>query len=219
MMIVFKNTDVFNFENAIRGARNPMNSWNKSDSHYCGDRFVLGEVDLALAKRLCKAGSDHRKFMRQIFVSVDILAPLYWWKEFDTYKIGTTANSTSTMHKIHSKPFEIKDFSYDKMNDGALECLNNIIKYLEKFRIEFNSTNDKNNWYSIIQLLPSSYNQMRTCTMSYENLVNMHSVRKQHKLNEWLEFCKWIENLPYAFDLIVKTEKYADRVTKTEAVL
>ena len=158
-----------------------------------------------LRKKLCAAGSDHRKFMRQIFVSVDILAPLYWWKEFDTYKVGTTTSSTSTMHKIHSKPFDCQDFSHDKMNEQALECLNNTIKTLEELRLEFISTNNKNCWYSIIQLLPSSYHQVRTCTMSYENLVNMYSARKQHKLNEWLEFCMWIESLPYAHDLIVQT--------------
>ena len=204
-MITFKETDVFNFENAIRGARNPLSSWSKSDSLCSNGNFVMGEQDLIFAKRLCKAGSDHRKFMRQIFVSVDILAPLYCWKEFDTYKVGTTACSTSTMHKIHSKPFDCQDFSHDKMNTQTLECLRSMIKHLEELRLEFISTQNKIYWYSMIQLLPSSYNQMRTCTMSYENLVNMYPARKQHKLDEWIAFCTWIEGLPYAHDLIVQT--------------
>jgi len=203
-MILIDKYNVMNFENAIRGARNPMNSWDRSDSYFNEQgEFILGPNDLELAKKLCKAGPDHRKFMRQIFVSVDITAPLYWWKEFDTYKVGTTANSTSTMHKIHSKPFDLQDFSHDKMCGSALEHLNILIEQLESLRLKFIETKDKTYWYSIIQLLPSSYNQLRTCTMTYENLKNMHFARKNHKLDEWHAFCRWIESLPYAMDLIV----------------
>jgi len=195
--------DVYNFENAIRGARNPMNSWNKYDSRIGenGD-FVFGENDLDLARKLCKAGTDHRKFMRQILVCVDINAPLYWWKEFDTYKVGTTANSTSTMHKIHSKPFEMNDFSHDKLDDFGKQVLGDLLAYLEKLRVTFNQSKDKAAWYEIIQLLPSSYNQLRTCTMSYENLATMFGARRSHKLDEWKDFCSWIESLPYTKELI-----------------
>jgi hypothetical protein len=192
-----------NLENAMRGARNPMNSWAKTDSSYNEDgEYVLGENDLDLAKRLCKSGSDHRKFIRQIFVSVDITAPLYWWKEYDTYKVGTVANSTSTMHKIHSKPFEAADFSCDKMDADTLECFQKLLEYLEVLRGKYNETKDKTYWYSLIQLLPSSYNQMRTCTFNYENLINMYHARKNHKLDEWYVFCDWIERLPYSKELI-----------------
>jgi hypothetical protein len=193
-----------NFDNAIRGARNPLNSWAKLDSSFDenGD-FVFGENDLDLAKRLAKAGSDHRKFLRQIFVSVDITAPLYWWKEFDTYKVGTVANSTSTMHKIHSKPFSLEDFSVDKMNEKALNSINRTIAELEELRLEYLETKDKETWYSIIQLLPSSYNQMRTVTMNYENLISMYYARCAHKLSEWHVYCDWIKSLPYAEDLIL----------------
>ena len=157
-----------NLENAMRGARNPMNSWNRTDSYYDenGD-YILGENDLDLAKRLSHAGTDHRKYMRMIFVSVDITAPLYWWKEYDTYKVGTVANSTSTMHKIHSKPFELSDFSVDHMTDESLEKMKGFIDYLETVRNRFIETKDKAHWYDMIQLLPSSYNQMRTCTFNY----------------------------------------------------
>ena len=202
-MIKITEVNVYNIENAIRGMRNPMNSWNKNDS--CFDnfgRYVLGKNDLELAKKLCRAGSDHRKFMRQIFVSADILAPLYWWKEYDTYKVGTTANSTSTMHKLHAKPFELDDFSHDMLDGGGIETLSYIIGALEKIREKYNESKDITEWYKIIQLLPSSYNQLRTCTMSYENLINMHSARKTHKLQEWREFCDWIITLPYANELI-----------------
>jgi hypothetical protein len=192
-----------NIENAIRGARNPMNSWSYIDSYYDQNgNYILGENDLSLATRLCKAGSDHRKFLRQIFVSVDITAPLYWWKEFDTYKVGTTANSTSTMHKIHSKSFELDDFSYDKMDNDSKEVLNFMINHLEKLRINYNETKDKSCWYSIIQLLPSSYNQTRTCSMSYENIRNMYFARKAHKLQEWHNFCEWIRSLPYSENML-----------------
>ena len=206
-MIALDRTCVMNMENAMRGARNPMNSWARTDSYYNENReFVFGENDLNLAQRLCKSGSDHRKFIRQIFVSVDITAPLYWWKEYDTYKIGTVANSTSTMHKIHSKPFETEDFSCDKMNTDTLDCLKNLIEYLEGLRIKYNETKDKTYWYSIIQLLPSSYNQMRTCTFNYENLINIYHSRKNHKLDEWHVFCDWIDQLPYAKELITFTK-------------
>lgn len=202
-MITIERTQVMNLENAIRGARNPMNSWNRMDSYYNEDGvFVLGENDLSLAVRLARAGSDHRKFFRQIFVSADITGPIYWWKEFDTYKVGTAANSTSTMHKIHSRPFEASDFSCEKMNPEARATLDFVIERLEALRLRYNETKDKEYWYSIIQLLPSSYNQMRTCTMNYENLVNIYYARRNHKLDEWHEVCAWIRTLPYAAELI-----------------
>lgn len=197
-MIKFERTDVMNFENAMRGARNPMNSWGRMDSYYDDNgNFILGENDSDLAKRLVKAGNDHRKFIRQIFVSVDITAPLYWWKEYDTYKVGTVANSTSTMHKITSKQFDIEDFSHDRMNDATIEQMKNVINHLESLRVQFIETKDKDIWYSIIQFLPSSYNQMRTCTLNYENILNIYHSRKNHKLDEWHTFCDWAETLPY----------------------
>lgn len=193
-----------NFENAIRGARNPMNSWGRMDSFYNENgEFVMGEADLDLAMRLCRAGSDHRKFLRQIFVSVDITAPLYWWKEFDTYKVGTVANSTSTMHKIHSQPFDIDQFSCDRMTPETLEFMQGIVERLEQIRGEYLKEKDKRHWYDLIQLLPSSYNQMRTCTLNYEILINIYRARKEHKLDEWHVLCDWIKSLPYADKLIV----------------
>ena len=202
-MIKIDKTCVMNLENAMRGARNPMNSWNRQDSYYDEKgNYVLGPNDLDLAKRLAKAGSDHRKFIRQIFVSVDFNAPLYWWKEFDTYKVGTVANSTSTMHKIASKPFTMDDCSHDKMNETALRSLSQVIETLEALRQAYLETKDKELWYSMIQLLPSSYNQLRTVTMNYETLVNIYHARKHHKLAEWHVVCEWIETLPYAKDLI-----------------
>lgn len=209
-MILLEKTSVMNFENAIRGARNPLNSWAKMDSQTNLDgSFSFGKQDLDLAKRLCKAGSDHRKFVRQIFISVDITAPLYWWKEFDTYKVATVANSTSTMHKIHSKPFSINDFSTDKMTDSALAIMNNFVSDLEKIRLAYMESNkddsekprDKTLWYSLIQLLPSSYNQKRTVTMNYENVVGMFHSRKDHKLQEWHVFCDWILKLPFITEM------------------
>lgn len=203
-MIKLERTSVMNLENAMRGARNPMNSWGRMDSSYDENHaYVLGPNDLDLAKRLRKAGSDHRKFIRQIFVSVDITAPLYWWKEYDTYKVATVANSTSTMHKIHNKPFERADFSCDHMTDGTLAFMDTVIERLEKIRLEYIETKDKAQWYDLIQLLPSSYNQMRTCTMNYETLVNIYFARQHHKLTEWHEFCDWIKTLPYAQELII----------------
>ena len=204
-MIKIERVSVMNLENAIRGARNPMNSWARMDSEYDSEgNYVLGENDLDLAKRLAHAGSDHRKFLRQIFVSVDITAPLYWWKEFDTYKVGTVANSTSTMHKVHSKPFERDDFSFDRLDEGGLRALDAIIAYLEEERIKFNENKEeRQHWHNIIQILPSSYNQMRTVTMNYENLINMYYARKSHKLAEWHTYCDFIKSLPYANELIL----------------
>ena len=203
-MLAIKEIEVMNLKNAIRGARNPMNSWAKSDSYFNENgEYVLGENDLSLGLRLRKAGGDHRKFMRQIFVTMDITAPMYWWKEFDTYKVGTVANSTSTMHKITSMPFDISHFSTDKMDKATKEFMQGIVEYLEKLRLNFLETKDKQIWYDIIQLLPSSYNQMRTCTMNYENLVNIYHARKNHKLDEWHTFCDYVRSLPYADELII----------------
>ena len=203
-MIKIERTSVMNFENAIRGARNPLNSWARMDSEYDEDgNYILGENDLSLAIRLAKAGNDHRKFLRQIFVSVDITAPLYWWKEFDTYKVGTVANSCSTMHKIHAKAFERDDFSCDRLDEDGLRALDALIEYLEGERVKFcEDKNNKQSWHNMIQFLPSSYNQMRTVTMNYENLINMYYARKTHKLAEWHTYCDWIMSLPYANELI-----------------
>ena len=196
-MLTLKNTSVMNFENAIRGARNPMNSWGRMDSHTEPDgSFVFGPNDLDLAMRLAKAGSDHRKYLRMVFVSVDVTAPLYWWKEYDTYKVATVANSTSTMHKIHSKPFSMDDFSCDHMTDGTKKFMETVVAELENIRLRFKETKSKDDWYDMIQLLPSSYNQMRTCTFNYETLINIYRARKNHKLAEWHTFCDWIETLP-----------------------
>lgn len=222
-MIKLEKTSVMNFENAIRGARNPMNSWDRSDSYFANytdtsgmkykqldfyddittDWMTLGENDLNLAKRLVKAGSDHRKFLRQIFVSVDITAPLYWWKEFDTYKVATVANSCSTMHKIHAKQFTFDDFSHEHLYSRfgesyeAMDCLTDIIDCLNKYRDLYLDTKDKLWWWQMIQLLPSSYNQLRTVTLNYETLINIYHARKHHKLDEWHTVCDWIETLPY----------------------
>ena len=194
---------VMNLENAIRGARNPLNSWAKSDSFYDGaGQYVLGPNDLDLAVRLCRAGSDHRKFIRQILVSMDITAPLYWWKEFDTYKVGTVANSTSTMHKIHAKPFTLEDFSTDHMTPASLEQFERFLGYLEQVRLRFLDTKDKAHWYDLIQLLPSSYNQMRTVSLNYEVLANLYYARRGHKLDEWHTLCHTILALPYARQLL-----------------
>ena len=206
-MIRFERTSVMNLENAMRGARNPLNSWARSDSYYDENHnYVLGPNDLDLTKRLRKAGSDHRKFLRQVMVSVDITAPIYWWKEYDTYKVATVANSTSTMHKIHSKPFELDDFSHDHLTPDGLELLTFIISRLEEIRLRFVEEKKKEDWYDLIQLLPSSYNQMRTCTLNYETLINIYHARKNHKLQEWHTFCDWIETLPYGKELIVCQE-------------
>ena len=203
-MLKAERISVMNLENAIRGARNPLNSWARMDSYYDEDGdFVLGDNDIALATKLAKAGSDHRKFLRQVFVSMDITAPLYWWKEFDTYKVGTVANSTSTMHKIHSKPFTREDFSYDRMDEGGLRMLDAVVAYLEEERLRFiENKEDRTPWHNIIQMLPTSYNQMRTVTMNYENLINIYYARRNHKLAEWHTLCAWIMSLPYAEQLI-----------------
>lgn len=202
-MIKIERISVMNFENAIRGARNPLNSWERSDSRYAEDgNFILGENDLALARKLCRAGSDHRKFIRQILVSVDITAPLYWWKEFDTYKVATVANSTSTMHKIHAKAFELSDFSTDHMTETAQKKFRDYIAFLEETRTIYLENKEKKYWYDLIQLLPSSYNQLRTVTLNYETLTNMYYARKNHKLDEWRTYCDWIQTLPYAMDMI-----------------
>ena len=207
-MITIERTSVMNFENAIRGARNPMNSWNRMDSFYDEQRnFIMGPNDLNLAQRLAREGSDHRKFIRQIFVSVDFTAPLYWWKEYDTYKVATVANSTSTMHKIASKPFTLDDFSHERMNTQAQEALAHTVSVLEDLRKDYLETKDKETWYSMIQLLPSSYHQMRTCTLNYETLMNIYYARRNHKLDEWHTVCDWIASLPYAKELILAVEE------------
>ena len=202
-MIRLERTAVMNLENALRGMRNPMNSWDRSDSYVDGDgAFVVGDADLELAERLAKSGTDHRKYLRMIFVSVDVTAPLYWWKEYDTYKVGTVANSTSTMHKIHAKPFSREDFSCDRMSDFALACLDHTIEVLEDRRLKYLETKDTAYWHDMIQLLPTSYNQMRTTALNYETLVNIYYARRNHKLPEWHVYCDWIAGLPYADRLI-----------------
>ncbi|MGL4362031.1 MAG: hypothetical protein ACRCSG_01930 [Cellulosilyticaceae bacterium] len=204
-MIAIEKISVMNIENAMRGARNPLNSWERSDSEYDENgEYILGENDLSLATRLCKAGSDHRKFIRQIFVTMDITAPLYFWKEFDTYKVGTVANSTSTMHKIHSQPFAIEQFSHDQMTENTLKQMISVVDYLEEVRLRFLETKSKDDWYDMIQFLPSSYNQMRTVTMNYEVLSNMYHSRKNHKLKEWHTFCDMIQKLPYANEMMIR---------------
>lgn len=196
-MITLDHTTVMNLDNAYRGMRNPLSSWDKSDSYFdANGNFVVGEADRALAVKLVRSGSDHRKFIRQIFVSVDITAPLYWWKEYDTYKVATVANSTSTMHKIHAKPFSREDFSCERMTPAALACLDNVIATLEERRRVFVETKDRSAWDDMIQLLPTSYHQMRTCTMNYETLLNIYYARRNHKLPEWHVLCEWIESLP-----------------------
>ena len=203
-MIKIERWKVMNLDGALHGARNPMNSWSRSDSYYDeSGEFIVGPADLKLGRGLVASGSDHRKFIRQIFVSVDVTAPLYWWKEYDTYKIGTVANSCSTMHRIHSKSFSQSDFSHDRMSPEALKQLNRLIEFLESERVLYNETKDQTHWHNMIQLLPTSYNQMRTCTMNYENLINIYSARRNHKLAEWHSFCRWIEELPYSDSLIL----------------
>ena len=203
-MLKVERISVMNLENAMRGARNPLNSWARSDSYYDENgQYILGENDLGLAKRLARAGSDHRKYLRQRFISVDVTAPMYWWKEYDTYKVATVANSTSTMHKIHSKEFSRDDFSLDKLDEDSVAFFDTIIAKLEELRLKYTETKDKQYWYDIIQLLPSSYNQMRTCSLNYETLINIYYARKGHKLDEWHTFCDFIKTLPYAKDLIM----------------
>lgn len=200
-MINIIEYDVFGMAYAIEGMRNPMNSWDKSDSNFIWEdrTYLLGKNDETLAKRLINAGEDHRKFMRMIHVQATVNAPLYWWKEYDTYKVGTVANSCSTMHTIHKSPFSLEDFSHEYLSDGEYgnkELLNCIITCLNVAREKFIETKDRNHWYQMIQLLPSSYNQMRTIDLNYEVLFKMYHARKNHKLDEWREFCEWIEYLP-----------------------
>jgi hypothetical protein len=216
-MIKLEKTEVFGFEAAIRGMRNPMNSWDKSDSDFgfyydLPDdyeptwRNEVGENDLRLMKQLSGAGNDHGKFLRMINVTLDITAPLYWWKEFDTYKVGTVANSCSTMHKIHAKEFELDDFSCEHL--GELECreMNCIIDILNRNREGFIESKDKYYWWNMIQLLPSSYNQKRTVQLNYQVLKAMYHARKNHKLDEWHIFCDWVETLPYSELITMKVE-------------
>lgn len=201
-MIQITNAEISGFEAAVRGMRNPMNSWDKSDSKFGleGWNNYIGENDLALMKKLSKSGSDHAKYLRMIGVSMDINAPLYWWKEFDTYKVGTVANSCSTMHKIHEKFFTIDDFSHEHLDPMyALPALENTIVVLNIYRNSFlEHKRCKDYWWQMIQLLPSSYNQKRTVVLNYAVLKNMYHARKNHKLDEWRDFCKWIEQLPYS---------------------
>lgn len=192
-MITLEHVETFNFEGAMRGMRNPMNSWHKADT----SGQSIGQNDLDLLLRLTKAGTDHRKVLRQMMVSVDITAPLYWFKEFDTYKVGTVANSCSTMHKIHTQEFTLDDFSHDQMNAYALVSLRNTVDDLEVLRLHYLATKSKEDWYSMIQLLPSSYNQKRTVTLNYEVLLNMYFARRRHKLEEWRDFCDAVMELPY----------------------
>ena len=203
-MLKIERDSVMNLDGAIRGARNPMNSWAKSDSYYDENgKFFLGPVDIDFGHRLAVSGSDHRKFLRQVFVTVDITAPLYWWKEFDTYKVGTVANSCSTMHKIHAKAFERDDFSHDRLDEGGLALLDATVAYLEAERQKFLADKeDRQPWHNMIQMLPSSYNQMRTVTLNYENLINIYYARRNHKLAEWHTLCDWITGLPCAKEWI-----------------
>ena len=212
-MIKIQNVETWGFKHAIHGLRNPLNSWDKSDSYIELCDVLIGDADLALMHKLYKAGAEHRKYLRQIFVSMDIVAPLYWWKEFDTYKVGTVANSCSTMHKIHAKEFTLDDFShehlthydgydfelvdYEEYPNSPHEVLEFVIKALNHYRNLYLETKDKRHWWQMIQLLPSSYNQRRTVTMNYENAVNMIRQRENHKLDEWRDFVKELQQLPY----------------------
>lgn len=219
-MIKIDEANTYGWEAAVRGMRNPMNSWAKSDSHYCWepqypgggcfgcelnsdhncrvDKYVVGAADLDLMKRLIKSGTDHSKFLRMIGVTCDLTAPLYWWKEYDTYKVGTVANSCSTMHKIHAKKFEREDFSTDHLIPRMKEVLDVTIANLNACRGNFLETQDKKWWWQMIQLLPTSYNQKRTVQLNYAVLRNIYHSRKNHKLDEWHDFCHWIEGLPYS---------------------
>lgn len=196
-MIKIENESVSNISRAIHSARNAMNSWDKSDSDL--EKDIVGSNDLTLAKRLCNAGTDHRKFMRMIIVYVDITAPLYWWKEADQYKVGTTTDSCSTMHKIADKEFTLEDFSHEHLSEDVInKPFKDIIDCLNFFRVLYNLNKDKSDWWQMIQLLPSSYNQRRTYMLNYEVLANIYKSRRNHKLDEWRDFCNWIETLPYS---------------------
>lgn len=207
-MIKLERAQVMNLEGALRGMRNPLDSWEKSDSGYQltedGGRYVIGPADRELARKLVKAGSDHRKFLRQIFVSVDITAPLYWWKEFDTYKVGTVANSCSTMHRIHAKPITVATFSTERLSRIGMTYLEMLVEVLEMRRRHYVETKDQQAWDDIIQLLPTSYNQMRTVTLSFENLLSMYHARKTHKLPEWRDLCREFEKLPHFRELCLE---------------
>ena len=212
-MLKIENWEVLGWEHAIRGMRNPMNSWEKSDSNFFDDSeghvcnicqgrgsmslIDIGPNDYALMKSLCNAGTDHRKFMRMITVYLDITGPLYWWKEFDTYRVGVEKNSCSTMHKIHAKEFTLEDFSCEKLYD-PLGDLRPIVDRLNVYRERYLKTKDKNDWWQMIQLLPTSYNQKRTVMLNYEVLANIYKSRRNHKLDEWHTFCDWVSELPYS---------------------
>ena len=210
-MIEVEHVDVWGFQHAIRGMRNPLNSWGKSDSYalYADNKVyenIIGPNDITLMKTLFKAGTEHRKYLRQIFVSMDITAPLYWWKEFDTYKVGTVANSCSTMHMIHKLEFKLDDFSHEHLDDNNLLWLQGIIDQLNADRERYLETKDKQQWWNMIQLLPSSYNQRRTVTMNYENVVSMIHQRKGHKLDEWRKFIDILKNLPYVKEIMEESK-------------
>lgn len=218
-MIKIENVETFGWESAIRGMRNPMNSWDKSDTQYGSyyenkDIFIaypfefpsIGENDLKLMNQLSKAGNDHAKFLRMINVTLDITAPLYWWKEFDTYKVGTVANSCSTMHKIADKEFTLDDFSYEHLGGQPLKALQFTITVLNNAREYYLSRKNKTDWWQMIQLLPSSYNQKRTIQLNYQVLKNIYHARKNHKLDEWRDFCDFIKILPYSKELIILEE-------------
>ena len=203
-MIMIENQEVTGFKAAIRGMRNPKNSWSKSDTTFWPEEDIpsLGTSDLLLASTLANAGDDHGKFLRMINVSIDITAPLYWWKEMDTYKVGTVADSCSTMHKIAAKEFTVDDFSHEHLTERSMQTLRGMINLLNVYRDEFNVSGRKDDWWQMIQLLPSSYNQRRTWQANYQVLRHIYKARHQHKLTEWLAFCGWIESLPYAMPLI-----------------
>lgn len=219
-MIIVNNIEVFGWKAAIRGMRNPMNSWKKSDSCFCpyepacegNCEVMIGHNDLKLMKKLVKGGVDESKFMRMIHVQMDIIAPLYWWKEFDTYKVGTVTNSCSTMHKIHDKEFTLDDFSYEHLRSQEKNQLLLIIRILNENRENFIKTKDKNYWWQMIQLLPNTYIQKRTVDLNYEVLRNMYFARKNHKLDEWRKFCNiMIDNLPY-FKYIILDKNEIDNI-------
>ena len=197
-MIKIEDIDVYGFETAIRGARNPMNSWDRMDSCYNNGEFEIGENDYKLLKNLTIAGPEHRKWNRMVMVTMDITAPLYWWKEYDTYKVGTVANSCSTMHKIQAKAFTLNDFSIEHLDYVCLDTMKVVIKRLNRNRTLFNETKDKFYWWQMIQLLPTSYNQKRTVHLNYEVLGTIYHQRRHHKLDEWHVFCDTIKTLPYS---------------------
>ena len=201
-MLEVSNISVVGWEPAIRGMRNPMNSWERSDSWFSGEDFFIGDADLDLMNRLFHGGTEHRKFMRMLVVYMDITAPLYWWKEYDTYKVGTVANSCSTMHKIHSRDLVLDDFSHDHLDEGGMVALNCIIENLNWYRKMYMETNDKDQWYNMIQLLPTNYNQKRTVMMNYEVASTIIRQRTGHKLDEWKVLVDALKDLPYLMDIM-----------------